>query len=191
MLNLNFLSFRSVVCLAFALSLATTVSVQASEWKPKTVTVLSPHSIGGGQDRLTRALVKVWAKHLGSKMKVYPKPGASGRIGFDLFLTKPQDGTFVISTNIATSGTMYIQQKPDWSWQDSFHMMGTFGIDVGAIFVLKDSPLKSMKDVIAMGKNKKSIRCACLMGNRRKYSDTTTDGPDGCKVYNHSHRWRW
>ena len=32
---------------------------------PKEITIVLPHSLGGGQDRLTRALVKVWSKKLG------------------------------------------------------------------------------------------------------------------------------
>ena len=113
--------------------------------------VVLPHSLGGGQDRLTRVLVKVWAKKLGAKLKVLNKRGASGRIGFDYFRTQPQDGTVLITTNIATTGIMYASQKPDWKWEDTVYHLGVFGVDPGAVFVLKDSPFKSIKDVIAAG----------------------------------------
>jgi len=137
--------------------LAGVSEAQAAEWQPKKITLVLPHSLGGGQDRLTRAFVKVWSKHLGAKIKVLNKRGASGRIGFDYFQTQPKDGTVLVTTNIATTGTMYAQQKPPWSWEDTVHILGVFGVDPAAIFVLKDSPFKSIKDVIAAGKKKKTV----------------------------------
>ncbi|MFQ5960803.1 MAG: tripartite tricarboxylate transporter substrate-binding protein [Candidatus Methylomirabilales bacterium] len=129
----------------------------AAEWNPKKITLVLPHSLGGGQDRLTRALIKVWAKHLGTKLEVLNKRGASGRIGFDYFQTQPKDGTVILTSNIATTGTMYAQQKPDWSWEETIHILGVFGVDPAAVFVLKDSPFQSMKDVIAAGKKKRTV----------------------------------
>ncbi len=102
-------------------------------------------------------LVKVWAKKLGTKIKVLNKRGASGRIGFDYFRTQPQDGTVILTTNIATTGIMYASQKPDWKWEDTVYHLGVFGVDPGAIFVLKDSPFKSIKDVIAAGQKKTTV----------------------------------
>ena len=72
------------------LSVSAISAVQAAEWDPKKVTIVVSHSLGGGQDRASRALVNVWAKHFGGKLEVLPKPGASGRIGFDYFLARPR-----------------------------------------------------------------------------------------------------
>ena len=142
---------------AAVISMVALSAAQAAEWKPKQITIVLPHSLGGGQDRLTRVLVKVWAKKLGTKIKVLNKRGASGRIGFDYFRTQPQDGTVLITTNIATTGIMYASQKPDWKWEDTVYHLGVFGVDPGAIFVLKDSPFKSVKDVIAAGQKKTTV----------------------------------
>jgi tripartite-type tricarboxylate transporter receptor subunit TctC len=147
----------AAVISAAVVSMVTLSAVQAGEWKPKQVTIVLPHSLGGGQDRLTRALVKVWAKKLDTKLKVLNKRGASGRIGFDYFRTQPQDGTVLITTNIATTGIMYASQKPDWKWEDTVYHLGVFGVDPGAIFVLKDSPFKSVKDVIAAGQKTTTV----------------------------------
>ncbi len=124
-----------------ALSVSVIAVVQAQEWSPKKVSIVVSHSLGGGQDRTTRALADVWEKHFGSKLTVVPKPGASGRIGFDFFLGQPKDGTFVLSTNVGTTGTMYVSQKPDWKWADSFDFLGVISVDPGVVFVLNDSPL--------------------------------------------------
>ncbi len=92
--------------------------------------------------------MKVWEKHLGAKIDMKPKRGASGRVGFDYWQKQPRDGTAIISTNIATTGIMYATQKPDWSWTDTVYNLGVFGVDPGAVFVLKDSKYKTINDVI-------------------------------------------
>ncbi len=152
-----FVVAAATVLSAAVFSMVALSAAQAAEWKPKQVTIVLPHSLGGGQDRLTRVLVKVWAKKLGTKIKVLNKRGASGRIGFDYFRTQPQDGTVLITTNIATTGIMYASQKPDWKWEDTVYHLGVFGVDPGAVFVLKDSPFKSIKDVIAAGQKKTTV----------------------------------
>lgn len=143
--------------LAIAGMSMTAVSKAQAQWDPKKVTIVVSHSLGGGQDRASRALVNVWAKHFGTKFAVLPKPGASGRIGFDYFLGQPKDGTIVLSTNVATTATMYAQQKPDWKWAESLDFLGSISVDPGVVFVLNDSPLKSMSDVIAMGKEERAV----------------------------------
>ena len=140
-----------------SMQIAGVSEARAAEWSPKKITLVLPHSLGGGQDRLTRVLIKVWSKHLGAKIVVLNKRGASGRIGFDYFQTQPKDGTVLVTTNIATTGTMYAQQKPPWSWEDTVHILGVFGVDPAAIFVLKESPFQSIQDVIAAGKKKKTV----------------------------------
>jgi len=168
------IGFAAVAAItAGSMHLAGVSEAQAAEWQPKQITLVLPHSLGGGQDRLTRAFVKVWSKHLGAKIKVLNKRGASGRIGFDYFQTQPKDGTVLVTTNIATTGTMYAQQKPPWSWEDTVHILGIFGVDPAAIFVLKDSPFKSIQDVIAAGKKKLRIRDTITSQNSR---------PDLCQI---------
>ena len=156
-LSFKLTGFALATIVAIAGMSMTAASKARAAWNPKKVTIVLSHSLGGGQDRTTRALSKVWSKHLGAKLVVLPKGGASGRIGYDYFLSQPQDGTFILSTNIATTGTMYVQQKPAWKWKDSIGFLGSIAVDPGAIFVLKDSPLKSMKDVIAYGKKERAV----------------------------------
>ncbi len=127
-----------------------------AEWKPKKITVVVPHSLGGGQERLTRAITSVWAKHMKTEFKILPKRGSSGRVGFDYFQKqkKALEGTVIVSTNLATTGVMWIQQGPPWDWKSTVQPMGLFGIDPGVYAVRSDSKFKSLKDVITAAKNK-------------------------------------
>ncbi len=126
-------------------------------WQPKKITIVLSHSLGGGQDRLTRAFSKVWSKHLGAKLTVKPKSGASGRIGFDYFMSQKRDGSVLLSSNTGTTSIMYVKQRPKWSWTEKVRFIGLMGIDPGAIFVLKSSKYKSLKDVIADAKKRTVI----------------------------------
>ncbi len=68
------------VIVAASMQVASVSKAPAAEWNPKKITLILPHSLGGGQDRLTRALIKVWSRHLGTKIVILNKRGASGRI---------------------------------------------------------------------------------------------------------------
>ncbi|MEQ8194792.1 MAG: tripartite tricarboxylate transporter substrate-binding protein [Rhodospirillales bacterium] len=146
----------TAVCgLLAAASLTVLTSTPAhAEWKPKEITIVVPHSLGGGQERLTRAFASVWEKHIGTKLKILPKRGSSGRVGFDYFQTQPTDGTVIVSTNLATSGIMWIQQKPKWDWNKTIQTMGLFGIDPGVYAVRKESKFKTFKEAIEAAKKK-------------------------------------
>ena len=131
-------------------------SATAGEWKPKQITVVVPHSLGGGQERLTRAFTSVWAKHMKTDFKILPKRGSSGRVGFDYFQEQKDalEGTVIIATNLATTGMMWIQQKPPWDWNSTIQPLGLFGVDPGVYAVRSDSKFKTLKDVIAATKKK-------------------------------------
>ena len=126
-------------------------SAKAGEWKPKQITVVVPHSLGGGQERLTRAFTSVWAKHMKTDFKILPKRGSSGRVGFGYFQEQKDalEGTVIIATNLATTGMMWIQQKPPWDWNSTIKPLGLFGVDPGVYAVRSDSKFKTLKDVIA------------------------------------------
>ena len=139
---------KLAACLLAAGPVLATTPATASDFPPREVTIVMTGSIGGGQDRLTRAFAKVWERHLGAKLKVLPKPGASGRVGLDYFASQPADGTVLASANLSTVGIMHRQQKPDWGWHETMHHLGTFGVDPGAMFVRSDSPHQTVGDVI-------------------------------------------
>lgn len=126
----------------------------AQEGKPESVTIVLPHGVGGGQDRLTRELGAVWEKYLGVPVIYENVSGASGRKGFDFFLRQPKDGSFVLSSNLASASIMYRQQKPDWDWKESVYALGMFAVDPGAFFSLKDSGYETLSDVIESAKEK-------------------------------------
>lgn len=124
----------------------------AADYPFKTVTIVLSHSLGGGQDRATRAFAKVWEKHLGTNLNIKPKNGASGRVGFDFWVKEPRDGSSLLSSNIGTTSIMYVRQRPNWSWTEKVHFVGLMGVDPGAIFVTATSPYKTIQDLVDASK---------------------------------------
>ena len=93
-------------------------------------------------------------KHLKARIRILPKPGASGRIGLDYFSSQPADGTVVASANLSTVGIMHRQQKPPWDWYRTIHNLGVFGVDPGAVFVRRDSTYRTIQDLFEAARHK-------------------------------------
>ena len=147
-------ALKPLACAVVTLTLSTAATAETDDFPPRQITVVMTGSVGGGQDRLTRAFAKVWERHLGAKIKVLPKPGASGRVGLDYFQSQPADGTVVASANLSTVGIMHRQQQPDWDWHATMHHLGVFGVDPGAMFVRSDSPYETVQEVIDAAQKK-------------------------------------
>lgn len=143
---------RSAFGAILALAVGFCGAAQAQEWKPEQVTIVLPHGVGGGQDRLTREFGAVWEKYLGVPVIYENIKGASGRKGYDYFLRQPADASYVMSSNLASAAIMYKQQNPDWDWREVIHPLGIFGIDPGAFFARKDAPFDTMEGLIEYSK---------------------------------------
>ena len=127
------------------------------QWAPKHIEIVMPHKVGSNQDMVTRILGDAWSKRLGIPFIYSNKPGASGQIGYNYFMTRPQDGTTLLSTNLASAVIMYKEQQKNlpWKWEEALEWMGLFGVDPGTIFVRAESPFKTIQELIAAAKTQK------------------------------------
>jgi len=133
--------------LAMTMISAPVSAVAGAEFPPRQMEIIVPHGVGSSQDRITRALGKEWEEIIKTSFKYNNKKGGSTRIGFDYFLQRSQKQ--LLSTNPAVAVLMYLQQKPDWKWNEEVVPVGMIALDPGAIYVRAESPLKSMEDVLA------------------------------------------
>jgi len=134
-----------------------TGAVAGQGWPPEKMTIVLSHGVGSGQDRFTRILGPIWEEYLGTKFIYLNKKGGSGRIGYDYFVHQPKDGTVILSSNQTSASIMFSSQKPKWDWERDIYPMGIFCIDPGAIFTFKESPFKTLPDLINAAKKKKKI----------------------------------
>jgi len=123
-------------------------------WPPARMTVVVSHDIGSSQNVTMRALGEVWQEKLGTQFVYENRDGASGRVGYDYFLSQPKDGSVILSSNMGSASIMYAQQKPEWQWREVLQPLGIFGVDPGAIFVKSDSEFQTLADVVAAAKER-------------------------------------
>lgn len=124
----------------------------AQDWPPEEMTIVIAHDVGSSQNQTTRALGEIWQEKLGTTFVYENRDGASGRVGYDYFLSQPADGSVLLSSNLGSASIMYAQQNPDWEWRESVRPIGVFGVDPGVIFVRRDSGYENFADVVEAAK---------------------------------------
>ncbi|MDO9708105.1 tripartite tricarboxylate transporter substrate binding protein [Paracraurococcus lichenis] len=120
--------------------------------RPLTMVLAFP--AGGGTDVAARPLAKIMERYLGQPIAVVNRPGASGEIGFtELARTRP-DGYTIGFINTPTIVTIPIERPQARFRLDDFAPVLNIVDDPGAIWVLPDSPIRSVADLVAEAKKR-------------------------------------
>ncbi len=132
--------------------------------KGKTITLLVHWAAGGSSDVGARLLAAGMEKELGGNIEVVNKAGAGGQVGYTALTQAKPDGYTFGSTNYPSAVISYLdaERKATYSRKD-FQLLGLHVVDPGVIAVRKDSPYKTLKDVIDAAK-----------ANPKKVTITTT-----------------
>lgn len=148
------MGFKSIAVGA-AVALAAGVAVAAAEYPDRPITFLVPFGAGGGTDVAARTYAPYLEKCLGDNatLVVINKPGASGQLGFAELANSKPDGYTISTLNApnfeigAITGTAYKL--------DQFELLGNIvGTNV-TLVVAKDSPIKTLADLIKVAKESK------------------------------------
>lgn len=130
----------------------------------KPITMIVSFAAGGGTDVGARILAQAMEKTLGQPVIVVNKPGGGGWVGWaELVRAKPDGYTIgFINTPNFQVGWLNPQIKQPFSLND-FVPIANHVLDPGAIAVRKDSPFKTIDEVLA-----------AVKANPGKYSTTST-----------------
>ena len=148
------MGFKSIAVGA-TVALAASVAVAAAEYPERPITFLVPFGAGGGTDVAARTYAPYLEKCLGDNatLVVINKPGASGQLGFAELANSKPDGYTISTLNApnfeigAITGTAYKL--------DQFELLGNIvGTNV-TLVVAKDSPIKTLADLIKVAKESK------------------------------------
>ncbi|HEX2988389.1 MAG TPA: tripartite tricarboxylate transporter substrate binding protein [Chloroflexota bacterium] len=121
--------------------------------KGKTVTIIVPVAAGGGSDVSTRVLQPSLEKTLGTNIEVINKAGANQQLGHTEFSKAKPDGYTLAMTNLPTTFTNYLDADKKAVYNRStFVPVAAPVLDPGIICVTKDSPYKTMKDLVEAAK---------------------------------------
>lgn len=146
---------KLVSALALPLALSFGFAPAAQAFPDKTIKFLIPYGPGGGFDVTVRKLAPIMEKLLaaqGKKVSVVPTnmPGGSGRKAAS-FLTKAKpDGHTIMIFNMPGHGLGVITGQNVGYDFNKFTILGRVGHDNYVVITAKKSPLKSLKDVLAL-----------------------------------------
>jgi tripartite-type tricarboxylate transporter receptor subunit TctC len=133
-----------------ALSAAAAQAQQAYPTRP--ITLTHGFAAGGNGDVVSRIVADALGRHLGQAVVVEPRPGAGGNTASQRLTTSPPDGYTLITLTSAHAVSAGIYKQLPFDPVDSFQFISTYGYQALLIAVRKDSPIKTMADLIAAAK---------------------------------------
>jgi len=139
-----FLVFNFIIaftCVAFA------------EYPDHKVDVIIGLSPGGGTDVMARCVFPYVEEKLGVPFVVQNKPGAGGQIGYTAMAMSKPDGYTISNTNTMSIVTMELtRENVAFALKEDIQPICQVVYDPSSIFVRKDSPFKTMEDLINYAK---------------------------------------
>ncbi|KQR18739.1 tripartite tricarboxylate transporter substrate binding protein [Deinococcus sp. Leaf326] len=121
--------------------------------KGKTLQIIVGFAAGGSTDVGARLLAKGLEKELGVPVVVVNRPGAGGQLGYVALTQAKPDGYTIGNTNFPSAVVTYLDPARQATYKrDNFLPLALHVVDPGLFAVRKDSPYKTLKDVIAAAK---------------------------------------
>jgi tripartite-type tricarboxylate transporter receptor subunit TctC len=130
-------------------------SAAAQSYPNRRISVVIPTGQGGGAERIARPFDSAWGPLLKTQFEYSFFPGASGQIGYELFIKRrPKDGHNLLFGNMGAELIMYVVQKPDINFPRDFIYFAQMEVDDSCIYVNRNSPFKTIEDVVAAAKKR-------------------------------------
>lgn len=136
---------------SLVLTLAAASWAAHADYPDRAVTLVVPFAPGGGADAMGRAIGLYLEKRLKQPVVVVNRPGAGGQIGFTAIAKAKPDG-YTIGIITAPNAVVFPLQRPTQYKLSEFALIANLVEDDGMFFVRKESPFKSMADVVAYAK---------------------------------------
>lgn len=126
----------------------------AQGFPSRNINVYVPTREGGGADRNLRAFSNVWKKYLNTNFEPGFYPGASGRVGYELYMGKARpDGYNLIFGNMGPELLNWVVKKPTFEVSDCVYF-GRVDTDPGCLFVGANSSFKHIDEIVEEGKRR-------------------------------------
>lgn len=153
--NLSRRRFLGTSAAASGMMLAAPNIAMAADYPERNISIIIPTREGGGADRNFRAFSSIWKTKLGADFEPGFFPGASGRVGYEVYMGKNKpDAYSLIFGNMGPEVLNWAMQAPSFNVDDYFYF-GRVDTDPGALFVGAESKLQTLDDIIAEGKKRK------------------------------------
>ena len=127
---------------------------RAQSYPERNINVIIPTREGGGADRNFRAFTSIWKTKLGTDFEPGFFPGASGRVGYEVFMGKSEPDAYnLIFGNMGPEVLNWAVKAPEFSLDDYFYF-GRVDVDPACVFVGAESKFQSIEDIVAEGKKR-------------------------------------
>lgn len=136
-----------------ALSAAVAAPAAHAAYPEQPIKMIVAYGAGGGTDLTARLIAPYIAKYLApnANIVVHNRAGAGGAIGFTELANAQPDGYTIGFINTPNVLTIPIERKVSFTWQ-SFDLLGNVIDDPGNFSVHNDSPIQSLKELVAYAK---------------------------------------
>jgi tripartite-type tricarboxylate transporter receptor subunit TctC len=127
----------------------------AQTWPEKPITLVVPFPPGGTTDVLARALAERLQQSLGQPVIVESKPGAGATLGADHVAKARPDGYTLLVGAVHHTIATSVYKKLSYDFQKSFQPLTIIAMVPNVLAVSATSPVKSVAELIALGKSAK------------------------------------
>lgn len=142
------------VLLLIACALGFSLPAGAQPYPARTITVIVPFPAGGSADTLARILGARLSEKLGQPIVVDNKPGVGGNLGTDLVVKSAPDGYTLLMTPSSIAIAPHLYSKLPFDPIKDLAPVTLIGNIPMAVVVSNNFPAKSIKELIAMAKEK-------------------------------------
>jgi tripartite-type tricarboxylate transporter receptor subunit TctC len=130
-------------------------AARAQGFPSRNINVYVPTREGGGADRNLRAFSNVWKKYLNTSFEPGFYPGASGRVGYELYMGKAEADCYnLIFGNMGPELLNWVVKKPTFEVGDCVYF-GRVDTDPGCVFVGASSPFTHIDEIVEAGRKRK------------------------------------
>jgi tripartite-type tricarboxylate transporter receptor subunit TctC len=130
------------------------VGVSHAQYPVKPVRWIVAFPPGGGSDTLARILAPKFSEALGQTIVIDNRPGAGANIGAEIASKAAPDGYTMLMGNIAHAINMSLYAKPGYDVVRDFIAVNTLTSTANVVVVHPSVPVKTLKDLIALAKEK-------------------------------------
>lgn len=153
------LRFRQVLTAAalMGFSLAAALSgLKAQDYPERAVRVVVPFAAAGTTDIVTRILFDQIAKSVGQPIVIDNRPGAGGNIAVEQVAKSAPDGYTLIVADPSSSLAANVTLFPNLAFNPARDLapVALFGVTGAALIVTNSLPALSLKEFVALAKNK-------------------------------------
>jgi tripartite-type tricarboxylate transporter receptor subunit TctC len=130
------------------------VASAQSAFPNKAVHIFVPYAAGGGVDILARTLGDVVSREWGQSVVVENRPGAGGVVASQALVQSPPDGYTLILVASGHATNPFLYPKLPYDTFKDFTPISLLASSPNVLLVRKDSPFKTLADVLAEARAK-------------------------------------